>query len=320
MPTFDFNCEVEETSWIVESIIPAGQLCVILAQAGVGKSLVVESLAVCAIHDIPFCGFTTVSGDVLLIDQDTPQDVLKKRLIRFAKALDQPKKHELFVESMGNYYMSNNTLTKIILKYPTARFVIIDSLHSICGKFDPNSTVDMNYLANIKQDCLIDGRSILLNHHITQKVNYTVEDLMTGMTSSLSMGSSAVIQQADTYYIIGATAVDGKTERIFIRPVSKRVSIASKPLILRMLQTESGGEKLEYEGSYEPDLNTVELDTIMLFRELPKERTIKEVYEEMGHKHGEKAVRDTLEKLESKGRLMMSRHKSNLFRYKLPGN
>ena len=80
MPVFNFECEVKETTWLVEPIIPLGHLCVNLAQAGVGKSLLVESLAVHIVCGVPFCGFEIVEGDVLLIDQDTPQNVLYKRL------------------------------------------------------------------------------------------------------------------------------------------------------------------------------------------------------------------------------------------------
>jgi len=318
MSVFNFECEVQEATWLVEPIIPLGQLCVNLAQAGVGKSLLVESLAVHVVCGVPFCGFKTAEGDVLLIDQDTPQNVLYKRLIQMAIGLGLPKKHELFLESMNGYNMSNGTLVKAIRSHPSAKLIIIDCLHTVCGQYNPNYTSDMTHWANIKQTCLNEENTILLNHHITQKGTYTIDDLMQGETSHLAMGSSAIIQQADTYYVIGATATEGKAERIYVRPVSKRISIPSKPLILRMLQTESHGEKLEYEGYYEPELENTEQDLMMLFREQPKERTVKETYEDMGHRYGEKAIRQGLASLEQKGMMLMSRHKANLFTYRLP--
>ena len=66
MPTFDFSCEVKEANWLVEPIIPLEHFCINLAQAGVGKSLLVENLAVCLVFGVPFCGFKAVEGDVLL--------------------------------------------------------------------------------------------------------------------------------------------------------------------------------------------------------------------------------------------------------------
>lgn len=317
MPIFDFDVAVEEATWLVENVIPMGHLCVNLAQAGVGKSLLVENLAVHVVCGVPFCGFPTVEGDVLLVDQDTPRNTLYRRLIQSFNALEQSKKHEITVESMGGYYMHDNTLLTLMRDHPSARLIIIDSMHSVCGRLNPNYTSDMSYLAKLKEHCLNERNTILFNHHITQKLVLTVDDLMLGETNHLAMGNSAIIQQADSYYIIGAEAKEGKAERIYVRPVSKRIAIPTKPIIFRILATDTG-EKIEYEGLYEPELELAEQDILMLFREQMKERTVRETYDDMGHKHGEKQIRSGLASLERKGLLFMSRHKANLFKYRLP--
>jgi len=317
MPSFDFSTVVEEATWLVENIIPMGHLCVNLAQAGVGKSLLAESLAVHVVCGVPFAGFPTIEGDVLLVDQDTPQNTLNKRLVQTFSALGVSKKHELIVESMHGYYMHDNTLLTLMRDYSGVRLIIVDSMHSVCGRLNPNYTSDMSYLAKIKEFCLNGQNTIIFNHHISQKMVLTVDDLMLGETSHLAMGNSAIIQQADTYYIIGAEAEEGKTTRIYIRPVSKRISIPTKPIILHVFPTEFG-EKMEYEGLYEPELELAEQDVLMLFREQTRERTVRETYDDMGHKHGEKQIRSGLASLECKGLLFMSRHKANLFKYRLP--
>ena len=317
MSEFTFDIDPIETTWLVENLIPMGHLGVVLAQAGVGKSLLVESLAVHMAYGVPFCGFKTEAGDVLIIDQDTPDNVLSKRLLQFSQGLGE-RKHKLFLESMQGYSLDNGTLTTIINDYPTVNLVIIDSLHSVCGRLNPNYTSDMSRLAQVKSKCLNGHKTILLNHHISQKATLTIDNLMLDMTGNLAMGNSAIIQQADTYYIVGATAEEGRTNRLYVRPVSKRVSIALKPLVLRVVNTSAGGENIEYEGYYEPDLSGVELDIITLFREQQLERTAKEVFEGMGHKHGENIVRKALNTLEGKGLLFMSRHKANLFKYRQP--
>ncbi len=318
MPEFDFNCQIEETNWVVDSLIPTGHLCFVLAQAGVGKSLVVEALATHAVHAVPFAGFKTIEGDVLLIDQDTPQNVLSKRLLQFAKGLNVPQRHSLFLESMNGYSLGNNTLIGIIHKYPTAKLVIIDSLHSVCGQLDPNSTTDMSRWSRVKETCLSNENVILVNHHITQKGDFPIDRLMLNETNNLSMGSSAIMQQADSYYVVGATASEGKTEKIYLRPVSKRVSIPLKPIILRLIQPSQGGEAMLFDGYYEPELDEVEQDIMTLFREQNLDRTVKEIYEAMGHRHGETTIREALASLDKKGMLFLSRHKANLFKYKLP--
>ncbi len=318
MSKFDFESQVAETKWAVEPIIPLGQLGIVLAQAGVGKSLVVEDLAVHTVYEIPFCGFTTNFGDVLIVDQDTPTNILTNRLIKFGKALGTEPKHRLFVESMKDYSLADRTLQAVIKDHETVVLVIIDSLHSVCGRLNPNSTTDMNLLAKLKHECLTDKLTILINHHISEKATHSVEQLMTENPHAMSMGNSAIIQQADSYYIIGATAQNGKTNKLFVRPVAKRVSIRSTPLILQMVQPSENSERLEFSGDFVLNFNDEELDCLTLFREQPSDRTVKEVYETMGHKHGEKSIREALASLSDKGLLVMSRHKSNLFRFRLP--
>lgn len=319
MAEFDFDCEPMETQWVVEKLIPAEHLCVMLAQAGVGKSLLVENLATHIVFGRPFCSMDTIEGDVLLIDQDTTSDVLAKRLVNFGKGMQGEKKYKLFVESMKQYSLSNNSLIRIINSYPTAKLIIIDCLHSVCGKLNPNHTSDMNVLAKLKQECLTDGRTIIINHHISEKTNYTVDELMSANTHNLAMGNSAIIQQADTYYVIGATAENGLTDQIFVRPVAKRVAVNSKPLVLKVMKPTADSEKLEYLGLFEPEFSDTEQDVLALFRERPSDRSVKDIYEELGHKANEVTVRKSLATLENKGLLVMNRKSHNLFKYRLPG-
>jgi len=290
----------------------------VLAQAATGKSLLVEDIAVSAVHGVPFAGFRTVEGDVLLIDQDTPTDTLDSRLLAFGQALQTEQKYRLFVESMGGYTLADGSLIRTIQQYPTARIVIIDCVHSVCGRLNPNYTNDMSVWAKVKAACLNEHNTIILVHHISQKWELDIQALMQGEPNRLAMGSSAIIQQADSYYIIGSRETEGKTDKIYVRPVSKRISIPLDPIVLRVLPTEYG-ELIQYEGMYEPDLDDSEYDIMTLFKEQRLERTVKEVYEAMGHKHGEKKVRLALASLEAQGKLAISRHKSNLFKYRLPG-
>jgi RecA-family ATPase len=317
MKEFDFNVEVQETKWLVENLVPLSHLCFVLAQAGVGKSLLLEAMAISIIYDLPFGGMKVVGGDVLLIDQDTPEATLTKRLLNLNNAMEGNPKHKLFVSSMKGYALSGTTLQHAIMEYPSAVLTIVDSLHSVCGKLNPNYTTDMNILANFKKNCINSHNSIIFNHHISQKEVLAIDDLMAGDAGHLAMGASAIIQQADSYYIVGATVENGRADRLYVRPVSKSVSIPGKPMILRLLPTEIG-EKIEYDGRYEQDVDEVEKDVMVLFREQNIERTVKETYEAMGHRHVENAIRKSLASLDNKGLLSMSRNKNNLFKYRLP--
>lgn len=318
MPKFDFGITPEQPNWLVEPLIPLGHLCFALAQAGVGKSLLVEDLAIDIVHGKSFCGFDTAEGDVLLIDQDTPGNTLQRRLIQFSRGAQCEKKHDLFVESMQGYSLADNTLITTINDHPTAKLIIIDCLHSVCGHLNPNFTSDMSILARLKERCLTPEKTIIINHHISEKKDLTAEDLMSDNTHTMAMGNSAIIQQADTYYIVGAFSENGVTNKLYLRPIAKRVSIKSKAIVLQMVHPNEEGERLEFLGEYTPDMGEVESDIITFFREQPGDRDVKRVFDEMGQLHGINAVRKALKSLTDRGLLVMSRHKSNLFKYRLP--
>lgn len=314
---FDFTVRVKETTWFVENFIPLGHLCFVLAQAGVGKSLFLEALAVHTILDIDFAGMKTIDGDVLLIDQDTPPNVLAKRLIRLNSALGTDMKHKLFVKSMEGYTLSERTLHHVINDYDSAVLVIVDSFHGSLGKLNPNSTTDMNSLTRFKNECLTSKKTIIFNHHITQKEVMPLDDLMTGDSGHLAMGSSSIMQQADSYYIVGASANNGMTEKMYIRPVAKREAIPSKPIVLRLLQVDNG-EKIIYDGTYSQSLNTqIHNDIVALFEATNQDRTVKEVYEALGHKYTEVEVRKTLGELDEAGKVVCGKGKNNLFKYRM---
>ena len=108
------------------------------------------------------------------------------------------------------------------------------------------------------------------------------------------------------------------TDKIYVRPIAKRVAVDSSPLILKMTKPATDSERLEYAGLYEPELDPDEQDVLTLFREIPGDRTIKDIYEDIGHQASELETRKALKNLENKGLLVMSRRSHNLFKYRLP--
>jgi hypothetical protein len=328
MAEFNPNITVGETSWLVEGLIPNGHLCIFLAQAGVGKSLWAESLAVHVSSGVDFCHLKTISSDVLIIDQDTPTKVLQKRLSKFFRGITNiqetpgQNKNKLFFESMNGYNFSDGTIFTLIKDHPTAKLVIIDSLFSVCGKLNPNSISDLNQaLVKLKNECLSEDKVIIINHHISEKMpDASLEFLMTENPHVFSMGASSVIQQADTYYVIGASAENGTTSRIYLRPIAKRAPVNSTPKIFRLIQPEQESERMEFDGEWDGvNLANEERDVLMYFKANPQDtKSVLDVYKDTGHMHGETAIRKALQSLEKKGLLVLLKQRGNLFKYKLP--
>jgi hypothetical protein len=314
---FNFMEQPKAANWLVKDVIPLGHLCILLAPSGKGKSFIMEYLAMCVASGKDFLGFDTIASDVLLIDQDTPEPVLKQRLFRMAHAMGGKPKYQLYLSSMQGLSLANGSLIHFI-KSSSAKLVIIDSLHSICGRLNPNKTEDMSRWATVKGECLVDNKTIFMSHHITEKLDYSLKELMDGNTHISGMGSSAIRQQTDTEYIMTSDVADGKIDKLYMRPVAKRAPVSQKPLIMKLIEPDDSSFFLEFAGYFEPDMDDVEEDIYLLMQQREMDFTVKEIIEGMGHKHGDKAVRESLTSLEVKGKVIMSRNKSNLFKYRLP--
>jgi len=317
---FDFDPQVEEAHWLVDGFLPLGHLIVLFAQSGAGKSYILESLACHVAFNKDFCGFATQGGAVHIIDQDTPTNELQKRMLRFGKTLGggENPKDNLYLSSMEGYSLSDGTLIQAINKHDS-KLTIIDSLHSVCGYYNPNHTKDMSILARVKAKCLTKDRTIIISHHITEKITYSLGDLMDSNSHITMMGSSAIMQQADTGLILGSHLVDNLIDKLYIRAIAKRQAIRKPPLTIKLIEPNEEQIITEFVGYYEAGYSEVEQDILLLFEATPMEYTIKQIDEAMGHKHGLNKLRQGASGLEEKGKLVLSRHKANLFKYRLPG-
>lgn len=315
--TFD-NDDIPAPGWLVKDLIPLGHLCFLLAQSGSGKSFLLESLALHIVFGQSFCDLETHYGNVLIIDQDTPSDVLSTRLKRMRRGFSnglQPI-HEIRIASMQGLSLETDQIPHLINAYnPT--LTIIDSMHSVCGRLKSNNTTDMGILAYIKSQCLAPDRTIIFSHHLTEKISFTLEQLMDSDQHLSGMGNSVIKQQADTEFILASTLENNKIDRIFLRPVAKRQAIPQTPVIIRMQETDSSFS-FTFDGYYTPQTNEIESDIMLLFFETREEFTVKEIRDRMGMKWGDKVIREALSALEAKKKLIMRRNRSNLFKYKIP--
>lgn len=312
--SFDFDKSLSSTKWLVDDIVPLGQLIFCLAHAGQGKSYFIESLATNMIFARDFLDKVTIPGDVLLIDQDTPQDILDERLISFGKAHETKPKFELFLRSHEGLNISNKSLMETIKEYPTATLIVIDSWHSVIGSLNPNMTNDMNFACTSLKKLLSPDRTIWVNHHISEKRLMTIQDMMFGEDlGNLFMGNSALVQQLDSAFMVSGASNNGLLQELYIRPWGKRSYISQAPFMARFVDS-----TFVYEGDLEDMRSQDECvcDIRLLFAERPDcGFKIKEAYDEMGRKHGINKVYKALAHMETIGEARMERSATNQFKY-----
>lgn len=312
---FDFKSSPTKTKWLVQDLIPLGQLVFNLSHAGVGKSFYAEALAVSIVFGQSFLGKDTAKGNVLIIDQDTPEEDIAKRLLMFGKYYNVEPKYTLHHLISENLTLSSGSLIKAINDYKDVVLVIVDSLHSVLGNLNPDRTGDMAKISELKQKCCSSKKVIMVNHHISEKLDIPSFEAMTGSPHKLSMGNSAVIQQADSYYIIASPFAEvRRLELLNIRPVTKRRVIPQPPFTIRLNETEDT-LNFSMDGNYIPPLTEAEQDVLSLFQSDPQERYVEQVYKELHGMYGAHKVADICKELHKKQLLKFSRERHNRFKY-----
>lgn len=322
MAVFDPTVPVQQQKWLVHELIALGSLGFIFAQAGVGKSYWTEQLAVAVAYNQLFLDLHTQHGDVLLIDEDSPPNTVSNRLAAFYNYKPCPNKFKLHVHSMEGTSFKRN-LISTILQYPNVKLVIIDSLISVMDGYDINRTdmVDSSLKA-LRNQCLHPDVSILITHHISEKVDLSPVELMDRNSSVLSMGSSAINQKADYYFVMSSPNKGGKLEKLFVRPVSKRCYIPYIPFscTLKSDRNTLHFEELKVFESSNDNLNEVEQDIILFFEsstDRDKGKYFSDIHKAFSGKYSEPIVRSNLKSLCDKGRLTCGKEYHNKFLYTL---
>jgi hypothetical protein len=310
MTEFDFNQEIKPVEWLVDGLIPLGQIVMCFARSGQGKSYFCENLAVKIICEQPFLGRKVLGGNVLLIDQDTPTPTIKMRLVNFGQG--NVPKYKLWLKSQEYLSFSNRSIVKCIQSYPDTRLVVIDTYSSVLGEFDPNSTVDSNHIFNmLKSECSSSDKTIWINHHFTQKGELDINELMFGDIFGKAMGNSAIIQRPDAFFVICGNVISNELKDVCIRAWGKRAYIAQKPFMAAFENNE-----FTYIGDLMGDSDECANDLRVLFYENPSEGfKVSEIYERIGKKHGMNKIYKYLSTMEKDNEVRMERGKSNQFKY-----
>ena len=176
MQVDEFLTSTDSTTWIIEGLLPHTHRCLLVGWAGSGKSWLMEDLALSVASGADFLGHYPVvtPGPVLLVDQDTPTQVLRERLIALSKRVegleipDLPQR--LYVSSHEGIALDKragaDTLTEMVREREPV-LVILETLNTITsGDFNENHANEVRRLfEHIEQVQQAHPCTILISHH-----------------------------------------------------------------------------------------------------------------------------------------------------------
>jgi len=319
---FDFDTEIRPVEWSIDGFVPKGHLVMVFGQAGKGKSLFVNHLITCLLCETPFLSrFPVRGGDVLFVDRDSPVGTVTRRLQKYRNFLGMPvlyNLHKRFQDTPDVPLASSSLRT--LLSTVESDYIVLDSMHSLCGNLDPNSARDMTKgLSTLKE--WANGRTCFVVHHVGEKTPLSVNELMTCMTSNLPMGSSAIVQQTDTcIFITSGSNGDGALDKIFVRVVPKREAIPLSPFEAKVVFNGNDSEGMLFERFYTTGLTDCQSDIIKLLETVSDPLSIKETRDRMGSLYSEWDIRKAYKDLLMGSKVSLLREGHNLFKYGLQGD
>ena len=212
-----------EPQYLVSSILPMGGVCILGGEPGAGKTWVVLTLARDVASGKPFLGkFPTELGAVLIIDEESGRNRLRKRMLLLGATKNLP----VFFSIMQMVNLSDadwEVPLRQSLETIKPRLVIMDSLIRM-HRGDENDAGEMaKFFASLTKLRQEFSCAFLITHHLRKRTQAT----RLNNISERLRGSSDISAYADT--VIG---IDRVEDRLVLSQLKNRDGELFKPLAL----------------------------------------------------------------------------------------
>ena len=156
------------TEWVVKGLLPRGSVGVIYGEPGSKKTYSTLSLETCVAAGKPWCGYETVQGPVLFIDEESGEARLLKRLGMTLRASLADESLPMQYTSLAGFHLDDPrdvAWLKEIIKREEIVLVVIDSFSAIVSG-DENSKKDMQpVMTALRQIAEETGAAMVVIHH-----------------------------------------------------------------------------------------------------------------------------------------------------------
>lgn len=314
----DWDIDETETKWLVNGLIPQEHAILLLGRPHRGKSWLTEQLAVCVASGTPFLEeFEVAQKSVILIDEDSPTDVLKRRLRRLAKGIDKDIKDlPISISSLDGFILWNTTDMAILIGKIKERhnpLVIIDCLEKVMMGQKLDRTDAATKATSLWNELKVAGATVIIIHHMSLKKE--VIDINQD-TTALGLGNTMLVAGCDTALCIFSTPT-GRTE-FTVKPEERRIKLkVNHPfgVILKEDKQKTWARlAISEEAVKIPSANVAHLFPLFLDGE---ERTVKAISLNIKGDLSDNEIRDSLHELESENVLTRGREAHNCYIYKL---
>jgi len=237
MPKTRRDFELESPAWLIEDWLPIGHRGMDTAPEGSFKTIMGCWFAVCIASGSPIFGSPVTQGNVLLIDEETPESSLVYHLQRFSAGLglnyrDLP----IYQFSMSGFRFGRKTELDKLLKLVRAIepvFIRMDSLLAMLpGGRQATSENDCHLGEMVRDDLTeimsnVKNCSILLSAHSKKYIAEVAADNLSELAmQTIVRGHGSIVGEGcDTGYILKKISEYPKPSRFSIITKARRQAI-----------------------------------------------------------------------------------------------
>ena len=186
--------------WVVENLIPACSVGMLVGAPGSKKTYSLLDLAVKASTSQDWLGFKTTQSNVLILDEESGPNRIKRRLSGIIRAHSGDASLPIHFTSLAHLDLRKpsdlGTITQLIQNHH-AKLVILDALADFMLGGDENAVQDVQpVFQNLRLIAEVNQCAIIVIHHVNKNGGYR--------------GSSAILGAVD-FLIKQISAVDSDT-------------------------------------------------------------------------------------------------------------
>ena len=184
----------QNTTWLVDGLLPAGGFSVLGAKPKVGKSTLARNLALCVGNGAPFLGRTTTKGPVIYLALEEKRDEIKKHFADMGAAGDE----DVYVhcasapangiEQMG--VISQQLKPALVIIDPLFRFIRVKDTNDYASV-----TAELDPLLALARDT---GAHIMMVHHLVKSSKSGGDGLLGSTAIFGSVDSTIILRRHET--------------------------------------------------------------------------------------------------------------------------
>lgn len=251
MPKTRLDFELETPPWLIEDWFPLGHRCMDTAPEGSFKTMLGCWISVCIASGSPVFGQSVLQGNVVVVDEETPETSLNYHLERFSKGLGfRFKDLPIHTFSMTGFRFDRKTKMDDLLKSVKSIdpvFIRFDSMLSMLPGGRQSQSENDCHLGEILRDdlnqLLSNNRTILLSAHSKKYIaGLTLDEIKEMEMQSIVRGHSSIVGEGcDTGFIIKKISENPESTRFCIITIVRRQAIPSNKIrYIEMKEEEYG--------------------------------------------------------------------------------